>query len=114
MQLLESSRRVNSDHGEKASVSQWPERIAGIVHGNFMGRVFRLHDLTRKGQIKSRPLAVQAGGKASSCSQQCLGRQERHLSLFKAACETELPRRRRAEFMLAVWLYDGVWYHSLV
>lgn len=114
MQLLESSWRVNSDHGEKASVSQWPERVAGIVHGDFMGRVFRLRGLTRKRQIKSRPLAVQAVGKAGSCSQQRLGRQKRHLSLFKAACETELPRRRRAKFVLAVWLCDGVWYHSLV
>lgn len=65
-----------------------------------MVRVFRLHDFTRKGQIKSSPLAVQAGGKASSCSQLCLGRQERHLGLLKAVHETELPRRRRGKFVL--------------
>ena len=65
-----------------------------------MVRVFRLHDFTRKGQIKSNPLPVQAGGKASSRSQQCLGRQERHSGLLKAARETGLPRRRRGKFVL--------------
>lgn len=67
---------------------------------NFMVRVFRLHDFTRKGWIKSSPGAVQAGGRASSCSQQCLGRQERHLGLLQAACETQLPRRKRGKFVL--------------
>lgn len=77
-----------------------------------MVRVFRLHDFTRKGQIKSSPLAVQAGRKGSSCSQQCLGRQERHLGLLKAAHETELPQRRRGRFVLekSAWHMASQWH----
>jgi len=74
--------------------------------------VFKLHDFTRKGWIKSSPLAVQAGGNASSRFQQCLGRQERHLGLLKAAHEGELPERRRGKFVLerSAWHMASQWH----